>query len=243
MRTTEVALCAICFAACAAPRPVVGVPASLPAAEVIARSVQGRPIVVRRVGHGARRVLFVGSIHGDEREGRVAAAALPALVRADPEAARVRLVLVEDLNPDGSAARTRFNARGVDLNRNFPASNFRPSRRNGPRPLSEPESRALAELVRRERPALVIVCHSARDGSYVNFDGPGRALAERFARRAGWRVVSSDELHATPGSLGSWIGIDRGVPILTIEFRRGMDPEDAWREVRAAVLELLHDPS
>lgn len=237
-------LFALCVAGCGTPRPVVGVPAPGPAGEVVGHSVEGRPIVARRVGHGTRCVLFVGSIHGDEREGRVATAALPGLVRADPElAGRVRLVVVEDLNPDGSAARRRYNARGVDLNRNFPAANFRPGRRNGARPESEPEARALADLVRRERPDLVIVCHSARDGSYVNFDGPGRVLAERFARRAGWRVVPSEELHATPGSLGSWIGIDQGVPILTLEFRRGMDPRDAWREIRPAILHLLRNPS
>lgn len=38
------------------------------------------------------------------------------------------LRVFEDMNPDGTHASSRFNARGVDLNRNFPASNFRSGR-------------------------------------------------------------------------------------------------------------------
>src|SRR5262249_20156710 len=40
--------------------------------EEVGTSVQGRPIRVRTLGHGPRKVLFIGGIHGDEREGAVA---------------------------------------------------------------------------------------------------------------------------------------------------------------------------
>lgn len=206
----------------------------------LARSVEGRPIRVRTVGHGPRQVLWIGGIHGNEREGRVATAELAAAFLAQPEAAeRVTLTLVEDANPDGSAADRRPNARGVDLNRNFPAQNFRGGARRGAEPLSEPETRALHDLVERLEPDLVLVAHSWPDDRFINHDGPARDLAERFAATSGWPVRESGDLHATPGSLGSWVGGTLGLPILTLEYRRGTDPEAGWAATRAAILEAI----
>src|SRR3954454_9189493 len=87
-------------------------------AEVIGHSAQGRPIAVTHRGDpGApTSVLVVGSIHGDETAGH----AVIARLRRTPVPAGVQLWLVRTVNPDGVAHGTRQNARGVDLNRNFP---------------------------------------------------------------------------------------------------------------------------
>ena len=61
-------------------------------------------------------MLVIGSIHGNETAGH----AVIARLRAATPPAGVRLLLVRTANPDGVAAGTRQNARGVDLNRNFP---------------------------------------------------------------------------------------------------------------------------
>ena len=208
---------------------------ALPAWTSIGMSVQGRPIRYRVIGSGSRRVLFIGGIHGDETEGKVATAQLPLTFLRSPGLSRqVTLHIVEDMNPDGRYAGARTNSRGVDLNRDFPSSN----RRQG-RGLSEPESRAVHDLIRTLQPDLVIVAHSWRQRYFINYDGPGKHLARAFSRDSGFPVVPSSNIGATPGSLGSWCGWDLGIPILTIEWQRGTLPEQAWASTRTALLAVI----
>jgi predicted deacylase len=206
----------------------------------IGRSLRGRPIVARTLGSGPRKVLWVGAIHGDEREGWVATERLGAAFLARPGLAeRVTLHLIRDLNPDGSATGRRSNAVGVDLNRNFPASNFAPGNGRGALPLDQPESALLQARIETIAPDLVIVAHSARHRKFINYDGPAEHLAALFAEHSGYPVVVSESLHGTPGSLGSWVGIDQGIPILTLEYRNGQDPYVAWDETREAILAVI----
>lgn len=206
----------------------------------IGSSVQGRPIRTLRLGHGQRSVLFVGGIHGDEQEGSYSTARLPSAFESVGLGEEVSLTILEDLNPDGRAASTRFNANGVDINRNFPASNFEtndPS--SGGYPLSQPESRLLSGLIARVKPELVIVVHSWTGREFVNYDGPAQPIAERFAKESGMPVTPSTEFYPTPGSLGSYFGRDRNIAILTIELRKGSDPKKGWEKIQSAVLNAI----
>ncbi|MDX2130758.1 MAG: M14 family zinc carboxypeptidase [Planctomycetota bacterium] len=220
--------------------------------EPVGFSVRGQPILATTIAPPAGamppRVLIVGGIHGNEREGLPAVDPLVEMLGRDSAGAHVRVV--RDLNPDGTAARSRGNARGVDLNRNFPASNFSPSLQRGPAALSEPESNALAGELARFRPHVVIVFHSIARGPFVNFDGPGEALASAFVSGAApadgrWRVEPSMG-YPTPGSLGTLVGVDGGTPILTVEFLRGHDAPTAIASalggVRAVLLHLRDMP-
>ena len=212
---------------------------ALPASKPIGMSVQGRPIWCRAIGSGSRRVLFIGGIHGDETEGTVATAQLPLTFLRSPGLGRqVTLHIVQDMNPDGRYAGVRTNSRGVDLNRDFPSSN----RRKG-RGLSEPESRAVHDLILSLQPDLVIVAHSWRKRYFINYDGPGKHLAQAFSRHSGFPVVPSSNISATPGSLGSWCGWDLGIPILTIEWQRGTPPEQAWASTQKALLAVIRGAS
>ncbi len=211
---------------------------------VIGQSRHQRAITAESYAPAASRaaeepVVIIGCIHGDEPEGLAALG----VVRAEIEAAQRRVVLVENMNPDGEAESGRGNAAGVDLNRNWPTANFRPSRAHGPSPLSEPETQAVFKLMEDARPSLVIVLHSARSGPFVNFDGPAEDLAARFADAAQkvdgrWRAVP-DMGYPTPGSLGTLIGRERGVPILTIEFRRGQAPDSVRSSLAAGLRAVL----
>lgn len=214
-----------------------------PAWERIGASVEGRAIEALTIGGGAGRprILLVGGIHGDEPEGgRTINAVVAYLATLRPDAT-VRIV--RDANPDGAAAGTRVNARGVDLNRNWPASNFRSAPARGQAPLSEPETRVLLAEIERFDPDLILVCHSSVRGPFVNFDGPGAAYAVAFASGAArgdrrWRIVP-DMGYATPGSLGSFAGVDGGIPILTLEFARGHDADGAWTAMRDGLRAVL----
>ena len=205
-------------------------------------SVQGRPLYVAQSGTGPVRVYVIGGVHGDETEGR---SILDSLARSPNPGATLRIL--RDLNPDGTAAGRRGNARGLDLNRNWPANNFDPASTGGAQPLSEPETRALAADLRAFRPDVVVVLHSAAEGPFVNYDGPAATLAASFANAAnslwaGW-YVRPDMGYPTTGSLGSYLGVDQNIPILTIEFQQGQDETAAGRALAKgldAVIQSAH---
>ena len=169
---------------------------------IVGRSVEGRAI--RAVDIGAadakRKLLVVGSIHGDEPAGTLVARRL--LEHAPP--VNADLWVVPDLNPDGAAADTRQNAHGVDLNRNFPWHWRRFGRRgdryySGPRPLSEPESRFAYSLIRRLRPQITIWFHQPYGA--VDESGGNVRIERTFARLTG---LPLRRLPRYPGSAAEW---------------------------------------
>lgn len=166
---------------------------------VIGHSVRGRPIPALVLGDPAapERVVVIGCVHGDETAGiRVARR----LIAAGP-APNAALWVVPSLNPDGVATGTRGNARGVDLNRNFPLD-WRPLgglEYAGPRPLSEPESRAARGLIRRIDPDLTLWFH--QPFGVVDRSGGDPAIERRFAELIGLPLV---RLERPPGSASSW---------------------------------------
>src|SRR5690242_7822609 len=112
------------------------------ASMVIGHSVQGRELRVTRVGEegAAVNVLVVGDLHGNEPAGEAIVARL-----RTASVDGVTFWLVRTGNPDGRAADTRQNARGVDLNRNFPwrwRGGPRGTYYPGPKAGSEPETNA-----------------------------------------------------------------------------------------------------
>lgn len=172
---------------------------------VLGRSLGGRPIRAVEVGdRTGTRVLVVGCIHGNECAGVAIASRLE---RTSPHG--VDLWIVPVLNPDGRAAGTRGNARGVDLNRNFPWRwrRMRGFYESGPHPLSEPEARIAYRLIRRLRPHVSIWFHQHLDLVWAS--GGDRSIERRFARLSGlpYRALPplagsaiSWQNHALPGT-------------------------------------------
>jgi hypothetical protein len=168
----------------------------------LGRSVGGRLVIANELGDpgSPRRVLVVGCIHGDESAGVAVARALT----AGPAPANADLWVIPVLNPDGMATQTRGNAHGVDLNRNFPAG-WRPLGPPGSvyfagnKPLSEPESRLVAALIRRVRPTVGVWFHQHM--AMVDTSQGPKAIERRFARQVG---LPERSLTVYPGSAVAW---------------------------------------
>jgi protein MpaA len=203
---------------------------ALPSSE----SVEGRPLEAFSMGNGPETILFVASIHGDESAGTPILQALAEHLEAQPEAlAGKRVVFIPLANPDGVAHQRRSNAHGIDLNRNFPASNREDGGAYGPRALSEPESRFLALIFERVSPARVISIHQPL--ACVDWDGPAYGLAQEIAVAG---RLPARKLGARPGSFGAWVGETLGVPIVTLELPGNlrMYPSKLWERYGPAVL-------
>lgn len=170
------------------------------ARELIGRSVRGRPIYAYRVGApGGRPVLVVGCTDGDEPAG---IAIVQTLRRMVPPAG-VDLWLVTTVNPDGLAAGTTGNAHGVDLNRNFPYAwrylGGGGHYDSGPRPLSEPETRAVHRFLLHLKPRLAIWFHQPL--AVVDDSQGSRRIERRFGRLVG---LPPRRLVDYPGSITNW---------------------------------------
>lgn len=214
-----------------------------------ARSVKGVPLYLRDVPaeKPRLRVLVTGAIHGDELSSASLALHWLRLAREEPVqlAHPVHWRFIPMLNPDGLLAQPprRVNARGVDLNRNFPTPNWEreaalywqkrtnkdPRRWPGPKPLSEPESRFLHEQMQNFKPHLIVAIHAPY--GVLDFDGPS-VPPSRLGR------LYLDQVGIFPGSLGNYGGVHKGIPVVTIELPNAMrTPLDA--EMRQMWLDLL----
>jgi len=191
LRTHTVMVGAVALAALALAVPAGGAQAERHV-ETIGRSVEGRALRAIVLGdrEAERRILVVGCIHGNECAGIRATRRL-ALLGPPPDGSV--MWIVHQLNPDGARRGVRQNARGVDLNRNFRAawrSGGRPwdGEYPGPRPFSEPETRAIRRLVLRIRPHVTMWYHQPQ--RMVRAWGASVAAARRYGTRAGLRYRS-----------------------------------------------------
>lgn len=181
---------------------------------VIGHSVQGRRIVAYHLGErGGTKVVLIALMHGDEPAPR---RILMNLVDGAPVHG-LNLWVLPVYNPDGFAHHTRENARGVDLNRNYP---FRWIRQgggydSGPRPRSEPETRAVMRFLSRKRPAYVLSFHQPLHAVDVT-ERP--RFSRRVARTLGLPTSHLDCGGRCHGTMTMWFNHRFPGFALTVEY-------------------------
>ena len=214
------------------------------------RSVQGVPLTFyrRQSGSDGARVLVIGCIHGDEFVGN----RVVDILRDMPLEGNIDLWMVRSMNPDGQQLRTRQNANGVDLNRNFPGNWQKIGKPgswqySGSDSASEPEVQGIVKLGELVKPQFVIWYHQDyfRIGPGTGHDGDVRA---KYASLVGLPLLELDclcgysgdkpLLEAVFGGTGAnWAKSFQGPKgvSMTVEFGPTLSEEDAQRNAQAVV--------
>lgn len=225
------------------PPEIVSAPTRMPAQlaaqrRTVGRSVQNRPIETIVLGQSYDVTFILAAIHGDERAGTRLAERLAGHLQQHPELLQARQVVILPVaNPDGIAHGTRFNANGVDLNRNFASANRQNSAQHGYTALSEPEARVIHQLIRQYTPDRIVSIHQPL--TCIDYDGPATALASHMAQHCDLPVR---RLGAKPGSLGSYAGLTLRIPIITLELPANaeqLDQESLWRRYGPALVAAI----
>lgn len=237
------------------PEPVVEVPEEpKPTMNVreIGTSVQKRAIEVVEFGGGEETLLFVGGVHGGyEWNSVLLAYEMIDHLRANPDLVpdNLTIAIIPSLNPDGvfevlgtvgrftlsdvaspgeRIAEGRFNANGVDLNRNFdckwaPESSWRGETVSaGTGPFSEPEAVALRDYVLEKQPKAVVFWHSQANNVYASECENGvlpetLILMETYADAADYGKVPVFDAYPITGDAEGWLA-SLGIPAVTVEL-------------------------
>lgn len=232
----------------------------------IGRSVQDRTIEVYEFGNGETELLFVGGIHGGYEWNSVSLAnEMINYFSTNPNRVpdSIRVSIIPNLNPDGYAlavdengfvldfenrlAEGRFNANGVDLNRNFdckwaPESTWRGQTVSaGTGPFSEPEAAALRDYVNETDPNAVVFWHSQANNVYASECHEGLlpetlTIMQLYADEAGYGAVPSFDAYPITGDAEGWLA-SIGIPAITVELKSYKSTE--WDKNLAAVEAMI----
>jgi len=236
------------------------------------RSVEGRPLVYAEFGEldSPNTTLIFTAVHGDEitpvylgiKLARWVQEHVKELAKLPPaQTKHFHVVIAPIVNPDGffDKPRTRMNAHGVDVNRNFATTDWDTHalqawkakyhsdhrRYPGPRSRSEPETVFQEDLIHRFKPKKILSVHSPLN--FLDYDGPTAVSLEKFPReyikkclelRAQLKAISSGVF---PGSLGNFAGRELGIPTLTLELPTA-DPhkaENYWQHFRRGIHTMI----
>jgi hypothetical protein len=176
-----------------------------------------------------RHIIIMGGIHGDEISSISLVFRWIDFIEQLPEGSelrKMRFLFMPILNPDGywSRPRTRTNLMAVDLNRNFDTKGWREEaikywiaktkkdkrRYPGHEPASEIETQYFQKVIAEYKPEIIISVHAP----YGILDHDGKLDFPKNLKSP----LPVKTLGSFPGSLGRYAGIDRKIPVITVEL-------------------------
>jgi predicted deacylase len=224
-------------ATAAAARPSTARPAVVEA-RTIGRTVKGRGILAFRLGQPSakRKVVVLGAMHGNE----TGPSRILYNVRDGRPIKGADIWVVPAYNRDGVVRHTRQNAHGVDLNRNYPRQWKRlgGATNSGPRPASEPETRAIMAFLRQVRPDFVVSFHQPLHGVGRTVRR-GRSFVQRLHRGLHLPVKSFNCDGVCHGTMTEWFNASFPGVAVTVEYGRGVSKRQARRTGPAGLLRAV----
>ena len=165
-----------------------------------------------------KHVLIIGVFHGDEPQGKYL---INEYLKLNLNS---EMLFIPCLNPDGMELNQRQNSNGVDLNRNFHTKNWKKvddkTFYGGEMPNSEIETKFMVDVINEYKPKLILSLHAPF--CTVNFDGDAIKYAEKISEIIGY-PVQEDIGYPTPGSFGTYCGVERNIPTITLELDENID--------------------
>lgn len=195
------------------------------------RSAENEPLLMKEfkpaAGLNAPKILFIGGIHGDEFSS-VGSTFKWLKVLEQNHSGRFHWLFLPLTNPDGMLRddAQRMNAKGVDLNRNFPPFGDKetasleywdrvakkdPRRFPGNVPMSEPETRAIVDVIETFKPDVIVSVHAPFH--LLDFDGETDADAPKKLGPLELQLLGT-----YPGSLGNYAWLKLKIPVITLEL-------------------------
>lgn len=209
-------------------------------------SLEQRELKISIVGKDSskNKMAILGSIHGDEPQGKYIVEQLIEYIKKNPEIIEDKQILfIPNVNPDGFSKNTRGNANKVDLNRNFPTKNWVSNKDDknsryyaGSKAASEPETKILMKYIGEFNPEVIVSIHSPL--KVINYDGTGSKKIASLMSKYNHYKTADDIGYPTPGSLGTYYGKERNIPVITLETDSNSG-EDAWAENKDSLIALL----
>ena len=197
---------------------------------------------------GFHNILIIGVFHGDEPQGKFL---IDEYLKNNSENLvnkKNSLLFVPCLNPDGMKENVRVNSNGVDLNRNFPTKNWglnqgenatcddsRTLYYGGTSAGSEIETQFVINIIEKYEPKVILTFHAPY--KVVNYDGPAKEIAEKISGIMKYPTEESIG-YPTPGSFGTYCGVERYIPTITLELAENIPVEEHYQPA-CEIFEML----